>query len=254
MPVEIIAEIGCNHGGNVRTAFALVDAAKNAGADFCKFQTWFRQDFTHVPFEPWTKDVWRDLFLYCNLRQMPWFSTPFDLEAIAFLKECGMKIWKGPSGMMTNRPYLEAIKEVSEHGRVILSCGMCTKDEIKKLYLEFGIHRLTDCLYCVSLYPAKPEEINFDEYKGFPFSGFSDHSEGDELAIAAVALGAKIIEKHLTLDRTLPGPDHKASLDPTQFAEMVRKIRNVEQALIPKPMSEREYAQRDTIRKRMAFQ
>ncbi len=180
MPVEIISEIGCNTNGDLRTAFALVDVAQSAGADFVKFQTWFRNDWPDLEHLKFSKDVWRDLFLYCELRQMPWFATPFDLEAIAFLKECGMKIWKVPSGMLVNRPYLEAIREAAGNDRIIVSTGMATHDEINLASVKVG----TEHLYCVSLYPALPSEIDLskmDEY-----SGFSDHSEGDELAIAAV--------------------------------------------------------------------
>lgn len=246
MSVEIICEVGCNHNGNLRTAFDLADVAKKAGADAIKFQTWFRTDFTHVPFQPWTREMWKDLFTYCDMIGMPWFSTPFDLEAVAFLKECGMKVWKVPSGMITNKEYLAGVKAAAGEDQVIVSTGMAAPEEIEAARAFFG---RAEFLTCTSLYPALPLEIDLSRL----LDGFSDHSEGDELAIAAVALGAKIIEKHLTLDRSQPGPDHKASLSPTQFADMVRKIRNVEEALKPKPMSEREYAQRDLIRERMAF-
>lgn len=253
MSVEIIADIGVNHGGNFQQALDLVRCAKSCGVNAVKFQTFFRSDWPDLDYLKFSKEQWITLFAYCDTIGMPWFSTPFDLEAIAFLKECGMKIWKVPSGMVTNRPYLEAIKNAAAGGRIIASAGMTTGDERSRMATLF--EGKAELLYCVSTYPALPQEINLDWIFGifsYP-AGFSDHSEGDELAIAAVARGAKIIEKHLTLDRNQSGPDHKASLDPTQFAEMVRKIRNVEIAIKPKPMSEREYAQRDIVRQRMAF-
>jgi len=246
----IIAEAGINHEGNIETAKSLANFARICGASAVKFQTWFR-DWPDLEYLKFTKDQWRELFAFCDSIGFPWFSTPFDIEAIHFLKECGMRTWKVSSGMMVNEPFLYELRKVIGEDRLIISTGMSRESEIWNLMKFF---RRPELLYCVSLYPADPGEIDLTQLKSkWYFSGFSDHTPDDEIAIAAVVLGANIIEKHLTLDRTLPGPDHQASLDPLQFANMVRRIRNVEQALRPKPMSEREHAQREAIRKRMAF-
>ena len=246
----IIAEAGINHDGNLFNAKSLALTAKKCGADAVKFQTWFRYwpDLKYLTF---TKDQWKELFSYCDYLKMPWFSTPFDLEAIDFLKECGMKIWKVSSGMIANKIFLDHLARVAKNDRIIISTGMSREEETLGLLTSFS-H--ADLLYCVSLYPPMPSEIDLTRIRDkWYFAGFSDHSPGYEMAIAAVTLGARIIEKHITRDRNLPGPDHKSSLDPQQFADMVRCIRNVEQALWPKPMSPRENEQKIRIRARMAF-
>ncbi|MFH0957716.1 MAG: N-acetylneuraminate synthase family protein, partial [Pseudomonadota bacterium] len=179
-----------------------------------------------------TQARWKEHLSSCHL---PWVATPFDLEAIDFLKSLGMKIWKVPSGMVTNERYLYAVAKAREEteGEIILSTGLSNMNEIMNAYKIIGTRLII--LHCVSLYPTPPREMNIGIFKEFgwrwPYQGLSDHSEGYEMAIAAVALGATVIEKHITLDRSLPGPDHASSLDPFQFKEMVRCIRNVELAL-----------------------
>ncbi len=260
MKTFIIAEAGVNHNGDFEIAKKLVDAAKDAGADAVKFQT-FSTDalvtadakkatyqivntgiiesqaemLRELEFSP---EVYEKLIVYCKERGIMFMSTPFDLESISLLESFGMEIWKIPSGEITNLPYLRRIGSLRK--RIILSTGMATLEEVGealKVLFEAGTSkdRIT-VLHCHTHHPTRPEDVNLramctirNEF-GVRI-GYSDHTLGIEVPTAAVALGAQVIEKHLTLDRSMPGPDHVASLEAGEFNKMVIAIRNIEQAL-----------------------
>ena len=256
----IIAEAGVNHNGSMDMAFKLIDAAKNAGADMVKFQTFranelvsesaekaaYQQSTTDVEetqFEmikklELSKADHRELMSYCKEVGIEFLSAPFDLASINLLHELGVKCFKIPSGEITNYPYLKAMAQYNKP--VIMSTGMADMGEIHAA-LDVLISNGTEkdnisVLHCNTEYPTPFEDVNLKaistmrETLGLPI-GYSDHTSGIEVPIAAVALGATIIEKHFTLDRTLPGPDHKASLEPGELTDMVRSIRNIEKAL-----------------------
>lgn len=253
----IIAEAGVNHNGSLEMAKKLVDTAKACGADIVKFQTAkldslvsksahmadYQKKNTGV--EESQKDMLKKLLLdfddfveladYCKQVGIMFLSTPFDIESIHFLNEL-QDIWKVPSGEITNYPYLVEIGKTAK--KVILSTGMAEMKEISaaiKVLEENGTKEIT-ILHCTTEYPAPIEDVNLrvmnimrDEF-GYPV-GYSDHTQGIEVDLAAVALGATVIEKHFTLDHNLPGPDHKASLEPEELKAMVNGIRKVELAL-----------------------
>jgi N,N'-diacetyllegionaminate synthase len=256
----IIAEAGVNHNGDINIARALIDAAADAGADIVKFQT-FKADrlvtesarkaayqmattsaketqYQMLRRLELTEAMHEELMLYAKQRSIEFFSTAFDIESLNYLMKLGMSRTKIPSGEITNLPYL---RHIGGFGRdVILSTGMSTLDEVRDALTVLensGTPRAQiTVLHCNTEYPVPMQEVNLramltirDEL-GVSI-GFSDHTEGIEVSIAAVALGATVIEKHLTLDRSLPGPDHRASIEPDQFAQMVHSIRNIEQAL-----------------------
>lgn len=253
----IIAEAGVNHNGSFEMAKQLVDRAKEAGADFVKFQTAKLDSLVskHAEMAEYQKkntgqktsqkDMLRKLLLsyedfiklseYCKLSEIGFLSTPFDIESIYFLKDL-VPFWKVPSGEITNYPYLVEIAKNSMP--VVLSTGMCEISEIDDavaLLKGNGTTELT-LLHCNTQYPTPYEDVNLHAMETLKNRyglkvGYSDHTQGIEVPIAAVALGATIIEKHFTLDHTLPGPDHKASLEPQELKEMVRSIRNIESAL-----------------------
>ena len=255
--VLIIAEAGVNHNGDLETAKALVREAKRAGADIVKFQTAkldslvaasapmaaYQKENTGVSQSQ--KEMLSRLLLdfedfltladYCKEVGITFLSTPFDLESIEFLAPL-QEIWKVPSGEITNYPYLTAIAKT--HRRVILSTGMSEPREIEaalRVLKENGAGEIT-LLHCTTEYPAPIEEVNlrvipaFREAFGCPV-GYSDHTQGIEISLAAVALGATVIEKHFTLDRNMPGPDHKASLEPDELCALVSGVRKVALAL-----------------------
>ena len=253
----IIAEAGVNHNGSFELAKQLVDCAKDAGADLVKFQTAKPESLVSKYAEmadyqkkntgqkTSQKDMLRKLLLpyedfiklseYCKSLGIGFLSTPFDIESIYFLKD-QVPFWKVPSGEITNYPYLV---EIAKTGMpVVLSTGMCEISEIDDavaLLKENGTTELT-LLHCNTQYPTPYEDVNLHAMETLKNRyglkvGYSDHTQGIEVPIAAVALGAAIIEKHFTLDHTLPGPDHKASLEPQELKEMVRSIRNIESAL-----------------------
>lgn len=257
-PCLVIAEAGVNHNGNVEMARKLVDAAVASGADAVKFQT-FKAEKVISPVAPkaayqrattgdsgsqldivraleLSYDDFRSLRRYCGECGITFLSTPFDEESVDFLAELGVPAFKVPSGEITNLPLLE---RVARHGRpVILSTGMADLDEVRtavETLKRAGARELV-LLHCVSNYPASAASVNLramDTMRlefGAPV-GFSDHTEGIAIPLAAVALGACVIEKHFTLDRNLPGPDHRASLEPDQFRGMIVSIREVESAL-----------------------
>lgn len=256
----IIAEAGVNHNGSLDLALRLVDIAADAGADLVKFQT-FCADRLVVPSakkaayqqaktgnDESQYEMLRRLELSradhealirrCNERGIGFFSTGFDIESVNMLVGFGQTLFKIPSGEITNLPYLRHIGQLG--GRVILSTGMATLGEIEAALdalEQSGTSRdLVAVLHCTTQYPAPFEEVNLRVLPALGASlgvevGYSDHTAGTEVAIAAVALGATVIEKHFTLDRNLPGPDHAASLEPDELVAMVSAIRNIEKAM-----------------------
>ena len=258
MSILIIAEAGVNHNGSLERAKQMALAAKNAGADIVKYQTAvpelvvsrfaekaaYQKETTgagesqlemvrriHFGF-----DAHRELKAYCDSIGIEYLSTPFDLESIDFLASLDLPVYKIPSGEITNLPYLEKIAALKKP--VILSTGMSTLAEIEDALtvLENGGCEDITLLHCNTEYPTPYKDANLlamndlAEQFGLPV-GYSDHTLGIEADIAAAALGACVIEKHFTLDKTLAGPDHKASLDPAELQAMVKAIRNTELAL-----------------------
>ena len=258
MSILIIAEAGVNHNGSLERAKEMALAAKKAGADIVKYQTAVPEQvvsrFTekadyqkqqtgseesqlemikkiHFGFEEH-----RQLKEYCDEIGIRYLSTPFDLDSIDFLATLGMPVWKIPSGEITNLPYLEKVAALKKP--LILSTGMSMLSEIEDALAvleENGCEDVT-LLHCNTEYPTPMEDVNLlamrelEEQFALPV-GFSDHTLGIEADIAAAALGACVIEKHFTLDKTLEGPDHQASLEPDELEAMVRAIRNIEKAL-----------------------
>jgi N,N'-diacetyllegionaminate synthase len=257
----IIAEAGVNHNGSLEMALRLIDIACAAGADAVKFQT-FKADKIIAVYAPKT-DYQKDatgsddsqlemvrkleldeaahtkLHHYCQEKDIRFLSTPFDLESIDLLTRLGLEIFKIPSGEITNLPYLRKLGALKK--RLILSTGMADLSEIKDALdvLADAGSRMEDItvLHCNTEYPTHFEDVNLramltirSTFPGISV-GYSDHTLGIEVPIAAVAMGATVIEKHFTLDRNLPGPDHRASLEPDELAAMVSAIRNIEKAL-----------------------
>lgn len=258
--VLIIAEAGVNHNGDISLAKKLVDVAVDAGVDIVKFQTFKAENLVTKKSEmaqyqkdnigetssqydmlkklELTEKDFFDLQAYCVEKEIRFFSTGFDIESLAFLKEMNMGLWKVPSGEITNLPYLEFIGQTNTP--VILSTGMANFSEVKdavEAIAKAGTDRnKISVLHCNTDYPTKFEDVNLLAMVTMKNDlgceiGYSDHTMGIEVPIAAVALGATIIEKHFTLDRSMPGPDHKASLEPNELKEMVQKIRNIEKSL-----------------------
>lgn len=253
----IIAEAGVNHNGSPELAKRLVDEAKKTGADIVKFQTAkldslvsksaemadYQKKNTGV--EESQKEMLKKLLLdfedfrglksYCDNTGIQFLSTPFDIESIHFLNDL-QDIWKIPSGEITNYPYLVEIAKTGKE--IILSTGMSTLEEIDDaldVLKTNGAGKIT-LLHCNTDYPTPMRDANIramltlKEKFGCPV-GYSDHTEGIEVPIAAVAIGAEVIEKHFTLDRNMEGPDHKASIEPDELSSMVKAIRNIEEAL-----------------------
>jgi len=256
----IIAEAGVNHNGNIDLAKQMIDVALKSGADAVKFQTFKTENLvskiapkadyqkfltgnSESQFEMIKKleldeTAHKILFTYCRGKSIQFLSSPFDLESIDLLDKLGMEIFKIPSGEITNLPYLRKIGGLNK--KVIMSTGMAYLDEIEdalKLLINTGIElKNITVLHCNTEYPTPMEDVNLQAIitiaKAFSVSvGYSDHTLGIETPIAAVALGAQVIEKHFTLDKNLKGPDHKASLEPHEFKRMVNAIRNIEKAL-----------------------
>jgi N,N'-diacetyllegionaminate synthase len=258
--VIIIAEAGVNHNGDYELAKKLVVAARQSGADYVKFQTAHPESVIsrYAPKAEYqlgtTKkgesqlDMCRAIHLpltayaplkkYCDEQEIRFISTPFDLESIDVLAPLNMDFWKIPSGEITNLPYLTKIARL--HQPVVMSTGMSNLEDI-----EAAIKVLTDnglkeeqitLLHCNTEYPTPYGDVNLRAMQTMREAfglkiGYSDHTKGIEVPIAAVAMGATIIEKHFTLDRNLPGPDHKASLEPSELKQMVDGIRHIELAL-----------------------
>lgn len=256
--VFIIAEAGDNHNGNFELALRLVDQAVEAGADCVKFQTFVTEQviskfaekaeyqkentgseetqFEMVKRLELSFDQFREIQQYCKKKGILFLSTPFDLESIDFLQEIEIPFWKIPSGEITNLPYLEKIAATGKD--IVLSTGMCTMEEIEealRILRDRGAGKVT-LLHCNTEYPTPYCDVNLRAMntlkKHFGVEvGYSDHTRGIEVPIAAAACGAKVIEKHFTLDKNMEGPDHKASLEPEELKEMVQAIRNIEAAM-----------------------
>lgn len=257
-PCFIIAEAGVNHNGDVNLAKKLIDVAKEAGADAVKFQTFKAEEvvtktaekaayqkiatgteesqFDMIKKLELSPEGFRELSGYAKEKGILFLSTPAAKESVDFLDEIGVPAFKVGSGDVTNLPLLRYISQKQKP--VILSTGMSTLDEIEealKIIQHEGVEEII-LLHCVSSYPVKVEDTNLrametlrDAFK-LPI-GLSDHSMGITIPIAAVALGACVIEKHFTLDKSLPGPDHRASLEPDELKHMIRAIRDVEKAM-----------------------
>ncbi len=254
-PCFVIAEAGVNHNGDVGLARQLVDAAADAGADAIKFQV-FNPELLVSATAPKAdyqvqttgggsqRDMLRKLCLpaaawpelqdHARRRHLEFLATPFDEESLDLLLSLGVSTIKIGSGELTHLPLLAAV--ASKARGVLLSTGMSDLPEVERAVAVLSPRVPLALLHCVSNYPAAPEDANLKAIEtlrrrfDLPV-GWSDHTEGNHVSLAAVALGACIIEKHLTVDRTLPGPDHKASADPTQMRDLVRHIRAIEQAL-----------------------
>ncbi|WGS66034.1 N-acetylneuraminate synthase [Marinitoga aeolica] len=256
--VYIIAEAGVNHNGDINIAYKLIDAAVEAGVDAVKFQTFKANKLVskYADMASYQKrslgnsseqlkmleklelkfDDFIKLKKYCDEKGIEFLSSPFDLESIKFLEKL-MPYYKIPSGEIVNYPYLRKIAEKNKP--IIMSTGMATLSEVEKaLDTIYEVNNNVEIylLHCTTNYPTPYEEVNLKAMitlkEAFKLPvGYSDHTLGIEVPIAAVAMGAQIIEKHFTLDKNLPGPDHKASLEPHELKEMVKSIRNIEKAL-----------------------
>ena len=251
----IVAEIGLNHNAILDYAKDLIDHAVYAGADAVKFQTFSKGRFPEIDHLRFSKSVEGEIFSYAEKRGIDWFSTPFDMESIGYLLSIGMKKWKIPSGMVTNIEFLKQIAICP--GKKILSTGMSNIHEVNTAIGYLGRNNLT-VLQCTSLYPTPFDEVNlggmFELREKFGLTvGLSDHTQGIEIAIAAVAMGAEMIEKHVTLDKNMEGPDHRASIEPHELKQMVKSIRNVEKAIgeFKKVCTPGEMDVRDAIWERM---
>lgn len=256
--ILIIAEAGVNHNGDLELAKEMVRKAKKAEADYIKFQTFIPRDLVTSRAEKadyqkketagnstqlemlehlaLSEQAFLELKEYCDRLEVGFLSTPFDLGSIDFLSRLDMDYWKVPSGEITNLPYLEKIGGTGK--KVILSTGMSELYEIRAALdiLEKNGSGEIIILQCNTEYPTPFADVNLLAMKQMEGVfhkrvGYSDHTQGIEVPIAAAALGARVIEKHFTLDRNMEGPDHRASLEPDELAAMVQAIRNVEKAL-----------------------
>ena len=279
--VLIIAEAGVNHNGNLATAKKLIDVAADAGADLVKFQTFKAENVVSIEARKadyqknyksgvddsqykmlkmmeLSEDDHHELISYAELRGIQFFSTAFDIEGLEFLNTLAFNQFKIPSGEITNYPYLRKVASFCKP--VMLSTGMSNMNEIKAALevLEQGVDKNDiTVLHCNTEYPTPMEDVNLRamltiEQECGVKVGYSDHTLGLEVPVAAVALGATVIEKHFTLDRELPGPDHRASLEPSELKAMVTAIRNVEMAMsghgLKKPSSS-EVKNKEVVRK-----
>jgi len=257
--VYIIAEAGVNHNGKIDLAFKLCDAAKEAGVDAIKFQTWKTENIVTKSASLATYqenniskkkksqfEMLKELELgygsfiqikeYCKKIGIAFLSTPDDDESLEFLLKMGMSFIKVGSGEVTNVPYLRKIGMTKMP--IILSTGMSNLGDVERAYnilIDAGATEIT-LLHCTTNYPCPMEEVNLNAMltlkEAFKCKvGYSDHTVGIEVPIAAVAMGARVIEKHFTIDKSMEGPDHKASLDPVELNEMVKAIRNIEKAM-----------------------
>ena len=257
----IIAEAGVNHNGSIELAKRLVDKAVEAGVDYIKFQTFnasklvtkaakqaeYQQknigkkgdsQYQMLKKLEFTPSQYNELVEYCNLRGIKFFSTAFDFDSIDFLHSLNLGLWKIPSGEVTNYPFLKRVAAYNE--KTILSTGMCEMSDVRAAVEALYKNGLSEenliLLHCNTEYPTPFEDVNLKAMdalrKEFGVEvGYSDHTKGIEVPIAAVALGATVIEKHFTLDRNMEGPDHKASLEPDELKAMVSAIWNIEKAV-----------------------
>ena len=259
--VIIIAEAGVNHNGDIQIAKKLIDAAVDAGVDYVKFQT-FKADslvsksakkaeyqsvnindgddsqYAMLKNLELSHEDHLELMSYCEERNINFFSTAFDVEGVHYLNDLGLSFFKIPSGKITNYPYLKAVALCKKP--VVMSTGMCSENDIEKaleVLVKFGLSmEMISILHCNTEYPTPMKDVNLKamltiQEKFKTKIGYSDHTVGIEVPVAAVALGAQVIEKHFTLDKTLPGPDHVASLEPDELKAMVKAIRNIELAM-----------------------
>jgi N-acetylneuraminate synthase/N,N'-diacetyllegionaminate synthase len=269
-PIFIVAEIGVNHNGDIRLAKKLIDAAKDAGADAVKFQAFktekvvtkyaekakYQKETTSLSESQYDMirrlelkdEEIRELYNYAKKNNIIFLSSAFDKESVDLLDNLGVPAFKVASGEITNFPLLRYIAEKKKP--IILSTGMSTIGEIEEaleVIKEKGVENIV-LLHCVTSYPAKIEDVNLRVIEALRRRfklpvGFSDHTLGITIPIAVAALGAVLVEKHFTLDRTLPGPDHRASLEPDELKDMVRAVRDVEKALgdrVKKPTKDEE--------------
>ena len=256
----IIAEAGVNHNGSMESAKRLIDVAAKASADYVKFQTFkaetlitqtaekaeYQQGLTgtnETQFEmikklELDKEAHKELIGYCKQKKIKFLSTAFDSDSIDLLDEFNIPLFKIPSGEITNLPYLRHIGKMGKP--IIMSTGMSTLDEVRdalNLLIEAGAEKeQITILHCNTEYPTPMEDVNLKAMLTLRDElgvkvGYSDHTLGIEVSVAAVAMGAAVIEKHFTMDRTLPGPDHAASLEPEELKAMVIAIRNIEKAM-----------------------
>lgn len=255
----IIAEAGVNHNGNMDIAKRLIDAAADAGVDYVKFQTFKTENLVsfNAPTAEYQKAATQEtsqytmlkrlelneqqhieLIEYCNKKGVKFLSTAFDMDSIDLLESLNLDLWKIPSGEITNYPYLARIAATGKP--IIMSTGMCDTSDINNALdalIENGATKESiTLLHCNTQYPTPYEDVNLLAMNTIKSdyglaTGYSDHTQGIEIPVAAVALGACVIEKHFTLDRNMEGPDHKASLEPAELKKMVEAIRIVEQAL-----------------------
>ncbi|MDC1317223.1 N-acetylneuraminate synthase [Flavobacteriaceae bacterium] len=257
----IIAEAGVNHNGDIETAKKLIDAAADSGVDYIKFQT-FKADrivtknakkadyqiknqdksndsqFNMLKKLELTEKDHYKLIEYCKSKKIKFMSSAFDIEGLKLLNKLNLDFFKIPSGEITNYPYLNKISKFNK--KVVLSTGMSNINEIKAALdiltsKKVSLNQIT-VLHCNTEYPTCFSDVNLNAMINIKNTfnvniGYSDHTLGIEVPIAATALGAKVIEKHFTLDRNMPGPDHAASLNPTELKSMVKSIRNIENAL-----------------------
>ena len=259
--VLIIAEAGVNHNGSLDIAKQLIDKAVEAGVDIIKFQTFKSEKLVSKSAKQaeyqqrnigkkdesqlamlkkleLSPSAHKELMDYCREKGIRFFSTAFDMDSIEYLHSLNLGLWKIPSGEITNYPYLRKIAQY--HEPIILSTGMCELSDIEatlKVLVGFGVKKeQITILHCNTEYPTPYSDVNLKAMLEIRDRfgvqvGYSDHTQGIEVPIAAVALGASVIEKHFTLDKNMEGPDHKASLEPDELKAMVCAIRNVEQTL-----------------------
>ena len=276
--VYIIGEAGVNHNGSFDKAKELAYIAKEAGADAVKFQTFISEklvtrsakkamyqkilatkcddQLSMLKNLELSYDQFSDLKAYCEKIEIDFLSTAFDLDSVDFLRDLGVRVWKIPSGEITNYPYLKKIAQYNFP--IIISTGMATMNEIKSAYDLIRNYNNNDItiLHCTTAYPTQYEDVNLRTMLTIKEAfgekiGYSDHTLGIEVPIAAVSLGATVIEKHFTIDRNLEGPDHKASLIPKELKAMISGIRNVELALgsAEKTLSDEELINKSVARK-----
>jgi N,N'-diacetyllegionaminate synthase len=256
----IIAEAGVNHNGDINLAKKLIDVAAEAGVDYVKFQTFKAENLVSKNAQKaeyqktnacgndtqlqmlkkleLTLEDHYELIDYCKEKKVAFFSTAFDLHSLDLLHQLGLRLYKVPSGEITNLPYLKKVSKLAE--KVIISTGMCNLLDIEQainVFLEYGFSKNEIIvLHCNTEYPTPMGDVNLNAMKTIANSfkvgvGYSDHTLGIEIPIASVALGAEVIEKHFTLDRSMIGPDHAASLEPSELIQMVKSIRNIEMAM-----------------------
>ena len=253
-PVYVVAEIGLNHNGDVEVAKRLIDVAADAGVDAVKFQKrtpeistpehmrdvpretpWGTMSYLHYRYRvEFDREQYLEIGDHATLRGLEWFASPWDVPSVAFLEDIGVRAHKVASASLTDLELLRVLRETGKP--IILSTGMSTLEQIDRALDALGTDRVV-LMHATSTYPMEPEEANLtviptlrDRYQGIPV-GYSGHERGLQISLAAVALGAVAVERHITLDRTMWGSDHAASLEPSGLQHLVRDIRVIERAL-----------------------